>query len=91
MRADSHALAYVVAPVNSFGLASFIDIAMCVALSSYFGLWDGPGASYCSVAGIVGISHCIMPASCIRTLLGVIFAVKMNKQSKNSINKIKMQ
>ena len=33
-RADNHALAYVVAPVNSFSSASFMDIATRVAETS---------------------------------------------------------
>ena len=77
------------APVNGFGSDSFMDIAMCVGRSSYSGLWDGPGTSYYSVAGVVSISCCIMAASCIRTLLGAIFIKKMNKLSKKKQIKVK--
>ena len=79
LRADSHALAYVVAPVNGFGSASFMDITTCVVWNSYSGIWDGPGTSYCYVASVASVSRCIMAASCIRTLLGVIFSKKTNK------------
>ena len=66
-------------PVNGFGLACFIDIARCVAKTSYSDLWDGLRASYCYSSGVVGISRCIMAASCIHTLLGANFLIKMNK------------
>ena len=65
LKVDSHALTYIVAPVNGFGSASFTDIATQIASSSYSGLWDGPGAFFCYVAGVVGISRCIIAASCI--------------------------
>ena len=70
-------------PVNGFGSASFMDIATCVAGSSYSGLLDGPGASYCYAAGVVGISCCIIAASCIRTLLDAISSIRIGKLSKN--------
>ena len=50
------------AQINGFGSTIFIDIATCVVGTSYSGLWDGPGVSYCYVIGVVGISHCIMAA-----------------------------
>ena len=42
-------------PVNGFVLAIFMDIAMHVAGTFYSGLWDGPGASYCYYAAVVGV------------------------------------
>ena len=62
-------------PVKGFGSASFTDIITRVFRTSYSGLWDGPGASSCYVAGVVGVSLCIRAASCIRTPLGAIFAI----------------
>ena len=53
------------APVNAFSLASFMDIAMHVAVTSYSGYQDGPGASYCYCAGVFGTLHRIRAASCI--------------------------
>ena len=76
-------------PVNGFDSASFTDIAIRIGWSSYSGLWDGPGTSYCSVAGVIGVSHCIMAASCIPTLLGAILTKETNKLSKNKTNKVK--
>ena len=72
-RADNHALSCIVVPVNSFSSAIFTDIVIHISETSYFGHWDNPGASYCYSAGIVGVSHCIMAESCIRTLLRDIF------------------
>ena len=71
------------APVNTFGSDSFMDIATQVAGSSYSGLWDGPRASYCYVSGVVSILYCIMAASCIQTLLGAISLIKTTKKSKS--------
>ena len=53
--AENHALACIIAPVNGFGLASFMDIAKHIADTSYSSLWDGPGASYCYSASVIGI------------------------------------
>ena len=72
---DNHALAYIMAPVKGFGSASFMDIVTHVFRTSYSGLQDGPGASSCYVAGVVGVSRCIRAASCIHTWLGAIFAM----------------
>ena len=44
-KADNHALACILAPVNGFVSVTFMDIAMHVAGTSYSGLQDGPGAS----------------------------------------------
>ena len=74
-RADNHALAYIVAPVKGFGSASFMDIVNCMVGTSYLGLQDGPGASSCYIAGVIGVSRCIGAASCIFTHLGAIFAM----------------
>ena len=63
----------VVALVNSFGSASFINMATYVARTTFSGFQDGLEASYCYFFGIVIIPHCIMAVSCICTLLGVIF------------------
>ena len=84
--ADNHTLACVIAPVNGFSSANFIDIAKCVDVTSYSSLQDGPGAFYCYSAGVIGISHCIMAVSCICTLLGAIFSIKTDKKSKKSSN-----
>ena len=78
-RADNHALSYIMALVNGFSSASFTDIAMVVAKTTYSSLWDGSGASYCCSAGVVGIPHCIMAVSCIYTLLGATFSIKTAK------------
>ena len=77
------------APVNGFGSISFMYIAMCVAGISYSGFQDGPGASYSCSAGVVGILHCIMAESCIRTLLGAFSLIITDKLSKKFTKKIK--
>ena len=63
--ADNHAFSWVIAPVNGFGSASFMDMAMYVAETSYSHYQDGPEASYCCSAGIVCISQYIIVACCI--------------------------
>ena len=90
-RADNHALAYVLVPVNSFGLANFIDIATCIAVSFYSGLLDGPGASYCYSTGFLSISNCIIVESCIYTLQGVISSIKTDNKSKILTKLIKIK
>ena len=67
------------APVNSFSSASFMDIATCIAATSYSGPWDSLGASYGYFSGVVGVSRCIMAASCVYTLLGAISSIKTGK------------
>ena len=69
--------------VNDLSSVSFKDIAIHIAGKSYSGLWDGLGASYCYFVGVIGISCCIMAASYIWTILGAIFSIKTDKQSKN--------
>ena len=54
-RADNHTLACIIVPVNGFGSASFMYIAMHIAGTSYSGHWDGPQASFCYSTGVVGI------------------------------------
>ena len=67
------------APINGFNSDILMNIAMNIAVTSYSGLWDGPGASYCYSSGVVGILHCIMAVSCTHTLLGAIFLIKTDK------------
>ena len=89
-RADNHALACAMVPLNGFISASFMHIAIQVAGTSYSGPRVGPGASYCYSAGVVGILCCIMAASCIHTLLGANFSIKTDKLNKNSTTLIKI-
>ena len=78
-KANNHALTCTVVPVNGFGSAYYMDIALYIALASYSGLQDGTGASYCYSTGVVGIFRYIMAASCIFTLLSAIFLIKTDK------------
>ena len=83
--ADSHALAWVVAPVNSFGSASFTDIAIYVTETSLSGCQDSPKVYCCYSSGAISVSRCIMAASCFNTLIKAIFSAKMNKKKLSKI------
>ena len=78
-KADNHAIAYIVAPVNSFSSASFTDITTCVARTSCSGCQDGPGACCCYFAGIIIVLYYIIAAPRIYTLLGAILFNKMER------------
>ena len=67
------------APVNGLNSDSFMDIAMFVAGTSYYGYQDGPRASYCFSEGVIGVLHCIMAASCMQNFLIAIFLIKTGK------------
>ena len=80
--ADNHAYAYVIIPVNGFGLVNLTDIITCIAGTSYSCFWDSPGAFYRYFEGITAFLHCIMAAFCIYTLLGTIVFNRLNKFNK---------
>ena len=72
IKAENHAFACIMAPMDVFYSACFVDITTDIAGTSYFSCWDSFGTSCCYSVGIVDISYCIMAISCIPTILRTI-------------------
>ena len=67
------------APVNGFGSANFMDMAICAVGTSCSGCRNGLGTPYDYSAGIIVILYWIMAVSCIQALIQAIFLIRMNK------------